>query len=351
VSFRQKDACFCRRSVSFRQKDARFCRRSPRFCRRTAFLRPRAARFCRRSVFLRQKDAPFCRRRAVLGVRGVLLRPRGVLLRGRSTLLRRKNVSLGARTLVLRARSTVLRARDAFLRARGTFLRARGTFFGARGTFLRARDTFLRARDAFLRKRSPLLGRRSVLLMSTRALLLWKAERLRVRGSSFGRKRRLLRRSLGLMATMDELVRDTGTPERTIRDYDRRGLLPEWNEVEGYTAAHVTTLLAIARLREEGVRLHRDLRKRLSAMAPKELERYAHGRDEEVEEPLASPPAVSPPMHAVQPLEAAPTEGAGRHETWTRIVLRPGLEVHVRSGAGEEIQRLAGEIDGRYGQR
>ena len=158
------------------------------------------------------------------------------------------------------------------------------------------------------------------------------------------------------MMTMEQLVDATGTPERTIREYIRRGVVPDGDQTGWYGEIHY--LLAVARLREEGVRKHDIFRRRMAAMSPEELAKFAYESDAQEDtspapvSAVAAPPATAlpapPPAEIPEPVPAHRAEVA-RHEMWTRIVLRPGLELHVRSGTDEEVQRLAGEIDGRYG--
>jgi DNA-binding transcriptional MerR regulator len=158
------------------------------------------------------------------------------------------------------------------------------------------------------------------------------------------------------MMTMEELVNASGTPERTIRTYLRAGCIPSPEAgAAGYGDPQLTALLAIARMREEGVRRHDIMRARMAAMSPEALERFAYEADLVEDEPPAPEAVVAPTQVTEVPAatprqEPAPVVVARKHEEWTRIVLRPGLELHVRSGAGDEVQRLAGEIDARYAE-
>ena len=163
--------------------------------------------------------------------------------------------------------------------------------------------------------------------------------------------------------TMSELVNATGTPERTIREYLRQGVVPEIDPavgIGGYGELHVIYLLAIARLREEeGVRKHDVFRQRIAAMTPEALERFAYVLPEPTEaapapaaESVAQPVAVAASPAARAAANVAPAADVTRaREEWTRIVLQPGLELHMRSGADQDVRRLADEIEARYSRR
>jgi DNA-binding transcriptional MerR regulator len=143
------------------------------------------------------------------------------------------------------------------------------------------------------------------------------------------------------MMIMDQLVEATGIPERTIREYIRRGIVPDTGGAGEYGEVHVVHLLAIARLREEGVRKHEHFRERMAAMSPEELKEFAYASEDDEEEAADDGTGVT--------TEQAKGPQVTPRERWTRIVLRPGLELHVRRGVEEEVERLAGEIEGRYG--
>ena len=149
------------------------------------------------------------------------------------------------------------------------------------------------------------------------------------------------------MMTMEQLVEATGTPERSIRAYIRAGVVPNTAGAPGYDEIHVVYLLTIARLREEGVRKHDDFRARIAAMSPEELEDFAYMTEGDDAEAGADAGPMDGAIGVTT--EAAAATPLARHEGWTRIVLRPGLELHRRGGEDEEVQRLAGEIEARYG--
>jgi DNA-binding transcriptional MerR regulator len=155
------------------------------------------------------------------------------------------------------------------------------------------------------------------------------------------------------MLIMSELVERTGFPERTIRNYIKHGVIPVIDETvgpHGYGEMHVRLLQAIAILQSEGVRKHHELRARLEAMSPAELSRFIGEEEEEEQEESLAPPAPDA-AHVAPNQVPAPLESQARlasqapaREDWERIVLAPGLELHLRRDATPEVRRMAEEI-------
>jgi DNA-binding transcriptional MerR regulator len=115
---------------------------------------------------------------------------------------------------------------------------------------------------------------------------------------------------------IDELCSLTGVARRTVRFYTQKGLLdPPEGERRGayYTRRHLEQLLLIRKWQTAGVSLER-------------IGRLLRGEE------AGLPPAPEP----------------GTIEVWSRVTLRPGLEVHLEPGrlglapeqARELIQRL-----------
>jgi hypothetical protein len=73
-------------------------------------------------------------------------------------------------------------------------------------------------------------------------------------------------------------------------------------------------------------------------MSPEQMQRFIEHDDDEPA-PQAAPGAVAE-VQAVAPAE--PTR-----QEWERILLAPGLELHVRRDATEDVKRRAEEIAGR----
>jgi len=151
-------------------------------------------------------------------------------------------------------------------------------------------------------------------------------------------------------------VERTGFPERTIRNYIKQGVIPVVDETvgpHGYGEMHVRLLQAIAILQSEGVRKHDELRARLEAMSPAQLSRFI-GEEEEEEEEGESVAPAAPVASASTNQVPAPLESQARlaspppaREDWERIVLAPGLELHLRRDATPEVRRMAEAIAGR----
>lgn len=115
---------------------------------------------------------------------------------------------------------------------------------------------------------------------------------------------------------IDDLCSLTGVARRTVRFYTQKGLLdPPEGERRGayYTRRHLEQLLLIRKWQTAGVSLER-------------IGRLLRGEE------AGLPPAPEP----------------GTIEVWSRVTLRPGLEVHLEPGrlgltpeqARELIQRL-----------
>ncbi|MEO5727502.1 MAG: MerR family transcriptional regulator [Byssovorax sp.] len=122
--------------------------------------------------------------------------------------------------------------------------------------------------------------------------------------------------------TIDQIARATGVTPRTVRHWTARGLLeppPFQAAATRYGQGHLARIHAIQQLREQGLRLDA-IRARLEAPPA----------------PTAATPARPPP----------PKYPA---ERWERIVLVPGVELHVNAAGGPMLRRMAEEIFAAYG--
>lgn len=115
---------------------------------------------------------------------------------------------------------------------------------------------------------------------------------------------------------IDELCALTGVARRTVRFYTQKGLLdPPEGERRGayYTRRHLEQLLLIRKWQAAGVSLER-------------IRRLLQG------EAIGLPPALEP----------------GTVEVWSRVTLRPGLEVHLEPGrlglAPEQVRELLSRL-------
>jgi DNA-binding transcriptional MerR regulator len=122
--------------------------------------------------------------------------------------------------------------------------------------------------------------------------------------------------------TLSQLTRATGINARTLRHWTARGVFeapPFRAAATRYGREHLARLRAIQALRQQGVRLDA-IRARLDAPA--------------------APPATQP---------ARPPPPKYPAERWERIVLVPGVELHVNAAGGPMLRRMAEEIFAHYG--
>jgi len=133
-----------------------------------------------------------------------------------------------------------------------------------------------------------------------------------------------------------EVVRETGVRRGTLRHWVKMGLLPpppRRGRGTKYDEAFITRVRAARALREQGHRL-REVRRRLAKATALDLSVLA-SKAATPGGPVALP---SPPVVPI-------TYPA---ERWEKIVLLPGLEVHV-GGSNALLRRIAQEIYTHYG--
>lgn len=154
------------------------------------------------------------------------------------------------------------------------------------------------------------------------------------------------------MYKLDELAREADVAPRTVRYYVQRGLLPA-PEFKGrdtsYGREHLVRLLAIKRLQAAHLPLDA-IEARLASATMGELEHIASGNVLSVELPPRDPAARPRRGHPYFPPHD-PVPQAPRAERWERVELAPGLEIHLRSDASPEAQRIARDIRSRYATR
>lgn len=141
-----------------------------------------------------------------------------------------------------------------------------------------------------------------------------------------------------------ELASLVGATPRAIRFWVRQGVLPA-PELHGpstrYAPACVARIRAMRALRVHGLAL-REVARRLRGASDAEIDAWSAGAS----------PAPPAPLAAAASAGAAhgPAGAAGRTaERWKRLVLLPGLELHLRDGSGPLLESIAGEIAARYG--
>lgn len=143
---------------------------------------------------------------------------------------------------------------------------------------------------------------------------------------------------------LEELTEATGVSPRNIRYYTTQGLLPS-PDARGrfalYTDEHLRRLRLIQRLKDAFLPLD-VIRAQLASLTDAQMDALLA---EDAPEKAAGPPADSaadyisrvlaqraspvPPPMAVAPSPAAPPPNAPS-ETWERITLAPGVELHAR---------------------
>lgn len=131
--------------------------------------------------------------------------------------------------------------------------------------------------------------------------------------------------------TIGQLAREAGVSARTIRAWYSEGLFvppPFAGPSTRYEREHRLRILAIQKMRREGLRMAA-IKPRLTKMSLAEVESF-----------------LAPPAAAPRPPPPEPTYVA---ERWERIVLVPGLEVHVNGAGGPILRRMAQEIVGYFG--
>lgn len=157
---------------------------------------------------------------------------------------------------------------------------------------------------------------------------------------------------------LDELAEKANVSPRTIRYYVQRGLLPA-PEFRGkdtaYSQAHLLRLRAIKRLQQSHLPLD-EIQARVASASERDLERIASVDAEDARRSPAPPapskapaggsPYRSPGYQDPLPAPAIPLAS----ETWERVRIAPGLELHLRGDAGPEARRVAREILSQYGQ-
>jgi Ca-activated chloride channel family protein len=157
--------------------------------------------------------------------------------------------------------------------------------------------------------------------------------------------------------TYDEFLEATGISDRTLRHYQKEGLVPSSLHPDGtvdWGDEHLLRVLAIRQLKEDGVHRLREMRARLDAMTLEELRQYVFPEEAPDSEPAPAPPVEAepalphaPPAAALPPppvREIASAPATAIVEDWSRVRLRHGLELHLMRDAPDEARRLARAI-------
>lgn len=164
-------------------------------------------------------------------------------------------------------------------------------------------------------------------------------------------------RSEGL--SIEELAKQAGVPVRTIRYYISEGLLPgpgARGKGALYTEDHLLRLWLIRRLVEQHVPLA-EIRQQLTLLSTDDIRRllaeealYAAGAPRVADASSAREYIAALLQRARSLRTPAPAEQAPRWpgpaaqpavaETWRRIVLAPGVELHIRADAERRYRAL-----------
>jgi DNA-binding transcriptional MerR regulator len=135
--------------------------------------------------------------------------------------------------------------------------------------------------------------------------------------------------------TIDELSKLLGLTRRRIRFYIEVRLLPPPGRSRTparYGWQHAVGLLAILRWRREEKLSIEAMRERLSSWTPADLEAFALGG---APEGVRRATRRSAPIRVDAPITAP---------TWHRLLLAPGLELHVLADAPAPVRRAARAI-------
>jgi DNA-binding transcriptional MerR regulator len=162
--------------------------------------------------------------------------------------------------------------------------------------------------------------------------------------------------------TFDDLVAGCGLTEHQVRHYIKKRFIPRSvgkGPYAKFNEEHLHRLLAIKRLRAQGVRLQE---------AAQVVGRTSGGALLELAgvEPPAPAPAADPAPAAVQAPSPSPPPSdsladrgslayrethARARELWEHIALCPGVELRVRFDADTEARRVASEIEAAWTRR
>lgn len=161
-------------------------------------------------------------------------------------------------------------------------------------------------------------------------------------------KRRRLRKTAQGEMTARELAAKAGVTIRTLRYYVAERILPS-PEFRGaatrYSRDHLVALAAIRALQQQTSMPLPVIRQYLRTVAPEEITRLAVTFS-----PSLAPPAPPTTPAVVAPPPKAPVESpkeTAELDTWQRLAVLPGLEVHVHSAVSAELKALARELSER----
>jgi DNA-binding transcriptional MerR regulator len=147
--------------------------------------------------------------------------------------------------------------------------------------------------------------------------------------------------------TVRELARKVGVTARVVRYYTAEGLLPRpvlRGAATRYGRGHLLRLAAVRALQQQGMTLAR-IRAQLARYDLAAIQKEAAqllpelAPAEQQTAPKATEPSLVPSVPSPDPLPARAV--ANSNDTWYRLTILPGLEVHVHAAASPEVQALA----------
>lgn len=173
-----------------------------------------------------------------------------------------------------------------------------------------------------------------------------------------------------------ELAQYSGVTAATIRTYVQRGLLARvkfYGTATRYPRDHLLRILATQYLRARGFKHLDDVRRKLDSWSPAEMERWllqfplhqaalaalGHGAKSTAAPPAEATPSSPPQVNSQVSTEASSSPSTNEklaptatvpHESWRRVVLLPGLELHLKDDAAPIAARLAQRLLATYAE-
>ena len=148
--------------------------------------------------------------------------------------------------------------------------------------------------------------------------------------------------------TITQLAQVTGVSSRTMRSWIKAGLVPApvfRGSRTRYGRVHLLRVLAVKQLRAEFLTVPQ-IKRQLAAASVEDVERLAHRADTRHALGGTASPDAAAAVPATYHPPADPTYPA---ERWEKVVLLPGLEIHVRNEP--VLRRIAQEIFTHFGPR
>ena len=155
--------------------------------------------------------------------------------------------------------------------------------------------------------------------------------------------------------TAAELGRKVGVTVRAVRYYTAEGLLPPpvlRGPATRYGRGHLLRLAAIRALQQRGMTLAR-IRAQLARYDSAAIQDEAAELLPELARPAPEVISTAPKSQAlpIAPKPEAASTTAPLNDTWYRLAVMPGLELHVHATASADVQALALSLVERASER